>query len=228
MMNLFGCEPGRFGARILDLYGQVVDKKGKRGWSSREKPLHDALLLLTHALPKDHVGLEMYLFESIEPLCKALELMVDEYKPESKRIQYKNGGIYEGEVDEQGKPCGHGTLTYVGGDRRTCEWTDGVANGPGIIYFKEVGQELSGNFKNGVITGVCTATNEYGIKYIHEREGNKIFGPVKIIQEEGQYIELDVFAGTNELDRSHGYLCKGQERIPVKNIRVEKGHYIYD
>ena len=82
----------------------------------------------------------------------------EEYKGELKEFKifkfhgngkyvYKNGDIYEGEW-KNGKKEGKGTLCYSNGDKYEGEWKRGKREGKGIFYYKQNKKKYDGEWKN--------------------------------------------------------------------------------
>ncbi|MBS0615082.1 MAG: hypothetical protein JSR58_00840 [Verrucomicrobia bacterium] len=72
---------------------------------------------------------------------------------QSKRINFPNGDVYEGQVNSQGKPHGKGTLTYSPSNQEerikyVGEFQDGALTGTGAVYWKD-GDIGEGQFVNG-------------------------------------------------------------------------------
>jgi antitoxin component YwqK of YwqJK toxin-antitoxin module len=77
-----------------------------------------------------------------------------------KKIQYENGNLYEGEIDENGLPNGNGRLifdelVYIGSFKK------GKFDGKGTIY-DEYGRVFEGTFQNGLKNGEGTLYGESG------------------------------------------------------------------
>jgi hypothetical protein len=67
-------------------------------------------------------------------------------------VQYSNGDVYKGEINEKGIKYGLGEMYFENGDVFAARWANDVANGCGI-YMCIDGTTYKGNWKHGVFNG---------------------------------------------------------------------------
>ena len=76
-----------------------------------------------------------------------------------RKIKYKDGSVYEGEVNLLGKPNGKGVMTYFWGGVYEGEWKDGKPHGFGK-YIYDDGTVFEGSWNMGIEdTGTLTSPN---------------------------------------------------------------------
>ena len=88
-------------------------------------------------------------------------------------IRFDNGDIYEGEVDEDGRPFGNGIYTWTDGERYEGEWRDGVRNGQGTQILPD-GRRYEGEWKDDTRNGWGVFTWPDGGRYEGEwKDGSR-------------------------------------------------------
>ena len=70
----------------------------------------------------------------------------------SRPIKYKNGNVYNGNLDEATRPSGYGTMQFANGDRYDGEWQKGMYHGKGI-YTYAAGGRCEGTWEKGKMVG---------------------------------------------------------------------------
>ena len=97
--------------------------------------------------------------EWVEEISRVYEKNIDGYFPEDK---------YEGEI-ENGKPNGHGILTYTDEGTYVGEWKNGEFHGQGTFTYGRMkirhGYVLEGQWKNGNCHGQIITTYPDGRKF---------------------------------------------------------------
>ncbi len=69
-----------------------------------------------------------------------------------KSITYHDGSVYEGGVNEEGLPHGHGIYKWVNGDVYEGEWKHGQRHGHGVCSFSS-GNKYDGQWKTNMKCG---------------------------------------------------------------------------
>ena len=67
-------------------------------------------------------------------------------------INYSNGNVYKGEINQNGRRNGLGELFYENGDVFAVKWENDIANGCGVMYTLS-GIEYRGRWLNNLIHG---------------------------------------------------------------------------
>jgi len=93
----------------------------------------------------------------------------EETKPKSvksvsyTRLDMHNNAVFEGEVDNEGKPFGRGKLTLANGDFYEGEFVDGCFEGFGVLNKKSEGALYRGQFKKNMRYGkACSSGRTAG------------------------------------------------------------------
>jgi hypothetical protein len=68
------------------------------------------------------------------------------------RIEYPNGNVYIGEIQEDNKPNGNGTMYYSDGTQITCDWKDGQQ----VVIVKKYSSDDGDNSIQNIISTVFT------------------------------------------------------------------------
>ena len=92
-----------------------------------------------------------------------------------KTIRFDNGDIYEGEVNEDGRPCGNGIYTWPDGERYEGEWKDGERNGQGTQLLPD-GRRYEGEWKDDARNGQGIFTWPDGGRYEGELKDGRPCG----------------------------------------------------
>jgi len=130
-------------------------------------------------------------------------------------LLYKNGDIYEGELNSNGQKHGKGTFIYTPIWQETIdffrnkyvgEWKDDKYHGQGTQTFGSVdwfGDKYVGEFKDGKKHGQGTYTRANGDKYVGEYKEDKMHGQGtytfsngnydKVLFENGKFISAKCF-----------------------------------
>ena len=121
--------------------------------------------------------------QKIDTLMKALSSYIDDKKavegleqlPDGKvRYTFKEGDVYEGEIDRNGLWCGNGIYCYSNGDMYVGQYKGNKRNGTGTLHLCN-GSIFNGNFKDDKFhTGTYIYSN--GDKYIGEFLDNMPYG----------------------------------------------------
>ena len=88
-------------------------------------------------------------------------------------LKYKSGKIYQGEVDDTGKPSGRGVMCYPDGRRYEGDFRDGAASGKGSLLFAN-GNFYRGEFQQGKMHGTGRMTYYDGTEYTGQWANNAI------------------------------------------------------
>ncbi len=116
------------------------------------------------------------------------------------KIEFTSGIIYEGEVNENGKPHGYGNQTHPNGDTYVGEYKEGVPHGQGRYTFSDDLGTFEGEFNKGVIAK-ATVTFPSGEKYVGELKGFLLHGYGILTHPDGEIYEGEF----NEDGDHHGY-----------------------
>jgi antitoxin component YwqK of YwqJK toxin-antitoxin module len=82
-----------------------------------------------------------------------------------RRVEYDDGGWYEGSLDANGDEHGHGTEFYGNGNAQfQGHWKNGAREGYGTEFYEDGNPRYQGRWKNGVREGYGTELYEDGIK----------------------------------------------------------------
>ena len=96
----------------------------------------------------------------------------------NKKVFYKNGNIYEGEIKD-GMRNGKGVMIYKSGNKYVGEWKDDLKEGMGSMYYKKSRHIYKGEYKNDIRDGKCIYYFQNGNRYEGDfkdkRNGKGIF-----------------------------------------------------
>ena len=95
---------------------------------------------------------------------QVIQQKVEEKVPKINRkdgvFYFDNGNTWTGKFDANGKPTGHGTLTFKCGDKYEGQMEDGKCSGLGLYCWSD-NEEYYGEFKNHKMHGfgICTTNH---------------------------------------------------------------------
>ena len=163
-------------------------------------------------------------------------------KGEIKTIEYKDGGVYKGEV-KNGKRHGNGRFTWAIGDVYEGDWIDGKRTGKGRYEWPD-GAYYEGDFVDGKIDGngrkVWPCGDAYSGDWVDDNRtgkgryewpnGDVYIGDFKDgkMNGKGKYIWNDgtVYVGDMKDDKICGYGKKTYPDGRVEEGRFENGEFI--
>lgn len=108
---------------------------------------------------------------------------------------FPSGYSYVGEFRD-GKPHGHGAMTYAGSNKYVGEWRDGKRDGEGTMWYP-VGHKYVGEWKDNRRNGRGALSYADGRKYVGEWKNGKRNGQGIEYGEDGSILRSGVWKGGN-------------------------------
>ncbi len=114
-------------------------------------------------------------------------------------LEYDDGAVYTGELDENDVPNGHGEKVWPDGEKYVGQWKDNNFNGQGVYHYAD-GSVYEGNWKDSIRHGYGKYTYEDGSIYEGEWKDDMSHGKGKMTYDDGA-----VYEGDWKEDERHGY-----------------------
>jgi len=114
-------------------------------------------------------------------------------------LEYDDGAVYTGELDENDVPNGHGEKVWPDGEKYVGQWKDNNFNGQGVYHYAD-GSVYKGNWKDSIRNGYGKYTCEDGSIYEGEWKDDMSHGKGKMTYDDGA-----VYEGDWKEDERHGY-----------------------